>query len=481
MTDSELAAEAEARRAAQTAAVGEPDAVATAGGALEAPGSQADDPSGAARADYRRGARILSFGIGATGVVTFGYFALASHALGPALYGGVSVLWAVLFVVVSVIYRPIEQLLSRTIARRRALGLHAGHPLRLPALIQAGFALAFLVAALLARGSLEHGVFAGASSLYWILVAGTLAYAASYFARGWLAGQERFGLYGGLVLSESLSRFCFALAAVIGITHGQSAVALGIAAAPAFSLVVVPLALQRDGAGRRVASAATTPPGPEGEGEIDGDLSLSSGGGFALSVLAIMLAEQALLNGSVLTVRATAGAALAGAAFNVLLIARAPLQLFQAIQTSLLPHLTGLDARAGGDDFRRTVRVTVQAIAAFSGVVGLGLAAVGPQVMHVVFAGHRFDRLGLILVAGAMGLHLVSGTLNQAALARDRAPWAAGAWLVAAGLFVGWLLLPVISDQLRRVEVGYFGATGVLALLLWGLYRRPGRSVAREA
>jgi hypothetical protein len=34
--------------------------------------------------------------------------------------------------------------------------------------------------------------------------------------------------------------------------------------------------------------------------------------------------------------------ALAGVVFNVLLIARAPLQLFQAIQTSLLPHLTGL-------------------------------------------------------------------------------------------------------------------------------------------
>ena len=37
--------------------------------------------------------------------------------------------------------------------------------------------------------------------------------------------------------------------------------------------------------------------------------------------------------------------------FNALLIARAPLQLFQAIQTSLLPHLTGLEAREGADGF----------------------------------------------------------------------------------------------------------------------------------
>ena len=52
--------------------------------------------------------------------------------------------------------------------------------------------------------------------------------------------------------------------------------------------------------------------------------------------------------------------------FNVLLIARAPLQLFQAIQTSLLPHLTGLEATAGHATFARAIRITVLAIAAFA-------------------------------------------------------------------------------------------------------------------
>ena len=56
-----------------------------------------------------------------------------------------------------------------------------------------------------------------------------------------------------------------------------------------------------------------------------------------------MLAEQTLLNAAVLTVNFTAtDKAVAGFVFNVLLIARAPLQLFQAIQGSLLPHLAGL-------------------------------------------------------------------------------------------------------------------------------------------
>jgi O-antigen/teichoic acid export membrane protein len=433
---------------------------------------------GAARG-YGRSARLLSIAIGTTGVVTFGYFALASHALSAASYGGVSVLWAVLFVVVSIIYRPIEQLLSRTIARRRARGLHEDHPLRVPALIQLGFALAFLLAALLLRHPLER-IFNGAGALYWILVAGVLAYAASYFARGWLAGHERFALYGGLVLCEALSRFCFALAAVIGITHGQTAVALGIAAAPGFSLVVVPWALSRratravsdPGLAADAASPEATTVQADAAADDDG-LSLARGGRFAVSVVGIMVAEQALLNGPVLTVRATADAALAGVAFNLLLIARAPLQLFQAIQTTLLPHLTGLQAREGAEGFARAVRVTVLAILAFTAAVALALLAVGPPLMHAVFAGHRFDRVGLLLVACGMGLHLVSGTLNQAALARDRAALAAGAWLLAAALFIGWLTLPAVSDQLLRVELGYFGATGVLAGLLLALYRRP--------
>ena len=72
-----------------------------------------------------------------------------------------------------------------------------------------------------------------------------LAYAASYFARGFLAGHHRFGLYGGLVLMEASSRCLFALAVAVGIAEGQDVVALGIAAAPIVSLAVVPWALGR--------------------------------------------------------------------------------------------------------------------------------------------------------------------------------------------------------------------------------------------
>jgi O-antigen/teichoic acid export membrane protein len=410
---------------------------------------------------YGRGARILSVGIATTGLVTFAYFSVASHVLGDADYKRISLLWSVLFVTVSVIYRPIEQLLSRTIADRRARGLEHDHPLRAPLLIQAAFALAFTALALALRGPIEDGLFDGSAALYWILVAAVLAYAASYFARGWLAGHQWFGLYGGLVFLEATSRLLFALAVAVGIAEGQTAVALGMAAAPFVSLVVVPLAFaRRPAATERRRDAA--------------ELSIARGGRFAVAVLAIMLAEQTLLNAAVITTDLTANdAVVAGFVFNVLLIARAPLQLFQAVQGSLLPHLAGLEARAGRVEAQRAVRVTVLAIAGFALAVAAALLAFGPWAMDLLFDdAETYGRWGLALVALGMGFHLMAGTLNQAALARDHAGRAAAAWLLAAVAFVAWLVAPLVDDELLRAEVGYFGAAALLCGLLWLAYRR---------
>ena len=76
------------------------------------------------------------------------------------------------------------------------------------------------------------------------------------------------------------------------------------------------------------------------------EFTLAAGGGFAAAVLLIMVSEQTLLNAGPLLVRASEGAAAAGFIFNVLMIARAPLVLFQAVATSLLPHLTRLRSSA---------------------------------------------------------------------------------------------------------------------------------------
>jgi O-antigen/teichoic acid export membrane protein len=435
------------------------------------------------RRGYGAGARVLTVGIASTGVFTFLYLALASHQLSSTAYGQISLLWSVMYVILCVIYRPIEQLLSRTIADRRARGLE-GHPLRVPATIQLAFALLFLAVSLPLRPRIEQHLFGGQSALYWVLVVGVLAYAGSYFARGWLAGHQRFGLYGALVFLESTSRLLFAVAAAIGISSGQAAIALGMAVAPFVSLVVVPFAvghLSRQPHSPSAAEREAPVLDAAGEGpahaeieEAVADLSIGHGSRFAMAVFAIMLAEQTLMNAAVLIVNAKSGAALAGFVFNVLMIVRAPLQLFQAIQTSILPHLTAMTARGSADEFAAAVRKTVLVITGFAGACALGLLAVGPAVMTAVLGdkGFTYSRGGLALVAVGMGFHLIAGTLNQAALARDRAALASAAWAVAAVLFVGWVLSPFVSSEVLRVEIGYFGSTFVLSGLLLGLHRR---------
>jgi O-antigen/teichoic acid export membrane protein len=450
-------------------------------------------PSEPETKSYASGARVLTIGIASTGIFTFLYLATASHVLDPASYSRISLCWAIMFVILSVIYRPVEQLLSRTIADRRARGLH-GHPLRIPAMIQFGFATLFLIVALSMRTEIEQGIFDGSSALYWILVVGVLAYSASYFARGWLAGHERFALYGGLVFLESTSRYVFALVVAVGLASGQGVVGLGMAVAPFASLAVIPFAFSRlrvKGAeGVPAFDAASEGPAHAEIEEAAADLSLKHGAGFAVSVVGIMLAEQTLMNAGVLIVAAKAGSqagltvGITGFVFNVLLIVRAPLQLFQAIQTSILPHLAGLEARESAEEFHSAIRMTVRVIAAFAGAVAIGLLAIGPFVMTALLGdkGFPYGRIGLAVVGLGMGLHLTAGTLNQAALARGRAPLAAAAWLSSAALFVAFMLSKAISNQVTLVELSYFTSTLVLCGLLWGIYRRgPSTTGLRRA
>jgi O-antigen/teichoic acid export membrane protein len=436
---------------------------------------------------YGRGAAILSVGIGVTGLITFGYFALASHSLPEAQYGRVTLLWSAVFITVSVLYRPVEQLLSRTIADRDARGLAGTDHLRVAATIQLALGVLFVAVALVLRGPIEDELLGGSGALYTIMIVAVLAYAASYFARGFLAGHHRFGLYGGLVLMEASSRFLFALMVAVGIAEGQTAVAIGIAAAPIVSLAVLPWAL-----GRRLRAdpPAEAEPPAEGETALPGDASgttppgtadesaftLARGSGFAVAVLLIMLSEQTFLNAGPLLVKATEGsqgAALAGFTFNVLLIARAPLQLFQAVQTSILPHLTRLRASGETDPFRRSVNLTLIAIAGFAGCVALVMLAIGPWLMDVLFGGDfEYERGGLVLVSIGMGLYLSAATLNQALLAHGRAPQACVAWIACAAAFTLFLLIADFDDRVLQVEIAFVGAAAALSALLWSLYRR---------
>jgi O-antigen/teichoic acid export membrane protein len=421
---------------------------------------------------YGRRASLLSIGVGITGLITYLYFAIASHELSKDQYGEITVLWVSVFIVISVLQRPVEQLLSRTISENLAHGTPIRRTVRVAATIQVSVAIAFDVVAIALRDPIQNNLLHGNSTLYWIGVAAVTAYGASYFARGFLAGSHRLTIYALQIICESIARTAFPLAVAVGIASGQTAVALGIVAAPTLSLIVVPFAFFRRFA-TEGESQPEQPPAHGGETPKD-EFTLARGGRFAGGVFLIMLSEQTIFNAGNLLVNATVGAAAAGYVFNVLMIARAPLQLFQAVQTSLLPHLTTLGSRGDEDDFRASIRVTIMAIAGFAGLVALAMLVAGPELMQIAFGKkHTYQRWDLVVVAIGMGVYLAAATLNQAALARGQVRRASFCFVGSAIAFVVWVLVPVISSDVDRVVIGYLGAATLLCSLLYWLYRAP--------
>lgn len=432
---------------------------------LRLPGAAATPSADTRR--YGRDAGFLGGALGIYGVLTYLYFAVASHTLGEDAYGDLVVLWAGVFIIVATLYRPVEQLLTRSIARHEAEGRSGGHEIRNAAIIQSLAALAFALAALAFRGPIEDELLSGSSTLYAIFIVAVLGYAASFFVRGVFAGNRRFNAYAVLLIAEAVSRFAMAIVVAIGLASGASTIALGIALGPAVSLLAVIPFLRR-----RAEPAA--------DAEVPG-LTIAQGSGFAIAVLFIMGGEQILINGGPLFVRLDEGTAAAGFIFNVLMLVRAPLLVFQAVATSLLPHLTRLSS-IGDPESRRafdeSVRITLLAVAAFSAFVALVVLAAGPQLMQIAF-GDNFDypRLELLAMCPIIALYLGSWTLNQAAIARGRVRAASACWITAALVFVAVNLIPA-SDAVTRAEIGFGLASLTLVGLLTLVYRdgrdRPG-------
>ena len=343
------------------------------------------------------GPRILSSGSPRPGIVTFAYFSVAAHVLSDD-----RVRRRFAAVVGAVRHRVGDLPADRAAAlahdrRPPRTRLTSGHPLRVPLLIQGGFALVVprrRAASL--RGPIEAACSTAPSRCTGSSSAASLAYAASYFARGWLAGHQRFALYGGLVFLEAMSRVLFAVAVAWHRERRRPPSRWAWRRHRSSSLVVVPLAFARRAAGVRR---------PE---RREDDLAMRAAARFAVSCCDRCWPSRRLLNGAVLPVDADHGDARSPASSSTsLLIARAPLQLFQAVQGSLLPHLAGLEATAGRADLRGARSGTT--VLAIAGVRGRrGDRAAGDRAVSDGRAVRRRPRptaaWGLALVAVGMGL-----------------------------------------------------------------------------
>jgi O-antigen/teichoic acid export membrane protein len=409
------------------------------------------------------GAAMLSIGTIASGVLAYAFNLLAARSLGAEAYGQIAVLWAGMFLVSVVAFRPVEQMLSRGIADRTARGVDARPVLR------AGTRLALVLVALISAvtvaglGPLTDHLFGGSRGMTVALWAGIAGYAVSYWVRGIASGLQQLESYGLLLLVDGAARVIVAAPLLIVASPTLAATAIVLAAlwGPAAPLAVE--AWRRRGGPRpRLAEML-------GAGRPTEPFALGPALAFATPVAVVAGAEQVLVSGGALLVAvdgSASAAAAAGTVFAATMLVRAPVFLFQGVAAALLPKLTALHATGERRKLARAAALIAGGMLALSaGLAGASLLA-GPEGMAFIF-GDDFvvGRVDLAVLSAGVGTYLAAATLGQAALAQGRAVLAAAIWASSAAVFVA-IELGLGGSPFHRVSVAFTLATGFACVLL---------------
>jgi O-antigen/teichoic acid export membrane protein len=398
-----------------------------------------------------------------SGVLTYAFHVLAARTLGTEAYGRIAVLWAAVFLGAVVLYRPLEQTLSRAMAERLARGQDARPVLRTIALLTIAVLTVAGVAVALAWRLLSDRLFLGDQVLTAAFVVALAGYGLSYLVRGLLGGARWFGGYALVLVADAVARLAFAAPlVVIASTQiaGAAVAAAGVAGA------IVPLVVGR----RKLRPLFRVRPGPP--------FPLRAALAFAAPASAIAIADQVLVNGAPLLVAATGGpfaSRTAGVVFAATMLVRVPVYVFQGLAASILPNLTRLHVEADADEFRRAVTRIAGTLLAAGAAMAAGAAAFGPQAMRLFYGpGFGTGRLPLVLLALGVAGYLATSAFSQALLAIDRARAAAAGWTLAAAAFVG-LYLALPGGEVLRVAVAFPAAMSAASLVLGAALTRRRR------
>ena len=364
---------------------------------------------------------------------------LAARSLGPADYGRIAVLWAAMFLLVVVLFRPLEQTTSRAVADRLARADRARGVLRSVLALYVGIVAALVVLVAVAWVPITDGIFLGDDVLTAALVAGVAGYGVAYVLRGLLSGSGWFEGYGLLLLADSGIRLLAAAPLVAVASSDVAAVSVAVAG---IGGAVVPAVVGRN----RLRALVAPPDGSRFH--VRGALA------FAGPATVIAAADQVLVNGGpILVVLGGGTAETAGVVFAATMLVRVPVYLFQGLAASLLPNLTRLSAH---DDalFRRGVIRTAAVLFGLGVGAITGAAVIGPAAFGILY-GDEFsaERLDLTLLGVGVAFYLVAATVSQALLAlaavRSRPPPGARARSCSSCLYFALQGASFSASQLR--------------------------------
>jgi O-antigen/teichoic acid export membrane protein len=396
-------------------------------------------------------------------VAALGAYALqfvGGRALGPEGFAPVSAIWTLMFIITSVVHLPMEQQVTRMVARGQ--DLRSGRRILLGAIAVATLAgVAFVVAT---RATLFEGDSAYATQAAVLFAAVGIA----AVRRGELAGSTAYRSYGYATIAQTVAMLLIGVAALmlVGTAHG---LIWGLALGPLANLLFRPL---RGGRPDPVESVSKTT-SPDADEPTHGRFlgayvgaSVSSQGLLAAGPLAVMLIGGTAASVSILFVTFT--------------LFRAPLTLLYAMQARVLPVLVRLHL---GGESRRLSATMVRIVAAGAVLAPLGFATgwiLGPQVIELLY-GAAFSPDTVVAATIAAGVVLATAThlAGQVLVAKGQTGRLAIAW--TAGLLVAAVSLVVLTGTpAARVGVAFLlGEASALAVaLLLGIRGlvRPGPS-----
>jgi O-antigen/teichoic acid export membrane protein len=407
------------------------------------------------------GAGLLSVAMVASGVLAYAFFVLAARTLGPEGYGQIGVLWAGMFIGVIVLFRPLEQTLTRAIAERIARGREVRTVIRSVTAIYGAIVVVGAIGAALAWGEVTSRLFLGSDLLTAMLFGGTALYGLEYILRGILAGTRWFRGYALCLMADAVVRVAVVLPLVVFASKNLAAAAIAAAGLGGF---LAPLWVGR----RRLAKLAEA-----GDGER---FDVATAVTFAGPASVIAAADQVLINAGPLLVMLDGGhraSAAAGVVFAATMLVRIPVYVFQGVAASLLPNLTRLHAAADMSAFRHAVRRAALVLAATTALLAVFAVIAGPEAMGAIYGkAYQADRVALGLLGVGVGFYLGAATFSQALLALDRGKQAAIAWTGSAMCFLG-LYFAVPGEELRRIGLAFAIATVLCcALVAAGLAQR---------
>lgn len=410
------------------------------------------------------GAALLSGATLASGVLAYAYHVLAARTLGPEAYGLVAVLWAALFLLVVVLFRPLEQTTSRALADRLARGHEVRSVLRAILRIYLALAAVIAVAGVAGWNTLADELFLGDDFFVGALILALVAYGVAYVLRGVCAGLGWFSGYGLLLVTDGAARLAVAVPLVVVASRDLAAAAMVAAAVASVAIPVV--------VGRRVLAPLARP----GEGS---PFHVGAAVAFAWPAAVIAIADQVLVNGGPLLVMLGDGDEVgkaAGLVFAATMLVRIPVFVFQGLATSMLPNLTRLHAASEQALFGRAVLRAAGGLAGCAALIVLTVSLVGPEAMQLVYGPeYEVGRLELALLGAGVGCYLATSTFSQALLALDSGRVAAAGWVASAVVFLGvYLVTP--GGELMRVAVAFAVGTAVAVPLLGLALARRRRS-----